>query len=65
MARALVDDPEGVDVREISGERETVINLRRAADPGRSSAARGAPRTRSSAILAAAEPPRASSEIVD
>ena len=27
MARALVDDPEGVEVREISGERETVIKL--------------------------------------
>jgi predicted RNA-binding protein YlqC (UPF0109 family) len=27
VARALVDDPEGVEVREISGERETVIKL--------------------------------------
>ena len=27
MARALVDDPEGVEVREITGERETVVKL--------------------------------------
>ncbi|HJQ97869.1 MAG TPA: KH domain-containing protein [Candidatus Polarisedimenticolaceae bacterium] len=27
MARALVDDPEGVEVREITGDRETVVKL--------------------------------------
>lgn len=27
MARALVDDPEGVEVLEITGERETVVKL--------------------------------------
>ena len=27
LARALVDDPEGVEVREISGERETIVKL--------------------------------------
>ena len=27
MARALVDDPEGVEVREVPGERETVLRL--------------------------------------
>ena len=27
MARALVDDPGGVEVREVDGERETVLRL--------------------------------------
>lgn len=27
MAKALVDDPDGVQVREVAGERETVVEL--------------------------------------
>jgi predicted RNA-binding protein YlqC (UPF0109 family) len=44
----LVDDPEGVEVREISGERETVIKLSVApADLGKVIGRQGAPQTRS------------------
>ena len=55
MARALVDDPEGVEVREISGERETVIKLSVApADLGKVIGRQGRTANSIRAILAAA-----------
>jgi len=55
LARALVDDPEGVEVREISGERATIVKLSVApADLGKVIGRQGRTANSIRSILAAA-----------